>query len=303
MGSSRNDLDNVTLGILQADLLVQELEGNPQADWRADGSLTLATISSLSRGYNLAALMDQFTYWYLHADYTALRKKQVPGRITEQAIQHYLDNRDPFSSGSLLATDTENGALLRITPVVLFLRSEYGPNFVSKDPAMLILHQICGVTHNTPRTLIAVGLYAMIVNELLSGEPLDVALDNAVASAFEYYAKHPVFAADLSAFDTLNTPDFKSLSVNDITASADVIDTLESTLWVLLNTSDKFSALHLASELKGSPQRMMPLLGAMTGIMYGAEPLESMHLTAKGMGFVTRILTIAKRHGVFETTE
>lgn len=300
MGASHNDLDNVTLGILQADLFVQELEGNPQADWRADGSLTLATISSLSRGYNLAALMDQFTYWYLHADYTALRKKQVPGRITENAIQHYLDNRDPFSSGSLLPTDTENGALLRITPVVLYLRSEYGANFVTKDPAMLILHQICGVTHNTPRTLIAVGLYAMIVNELLSGDPLDVALDDAIASAFEYYAKHPVFAADLNAFDTLNTPDFKSLSVNDITASADVIDTLEATLWVLLNTSDKFSALHLASELKGSPQRMMPLLGAMTGIIYGAEPLETMHLTAKGIGFVSRILTIAKRHGVFE---
>lgn len=301
MASTRNDLDNITLGILQADLLVQELEGQPQADWRAAGSLTLATISSLSRGYNLAALMDQFTYWYLHADYTALRKKQVPGRVTEKAIQHYLDNRDPFSSGSLLPEDSENGALLRITPVVLYLHSEYGENFVTKDPAMLILHQICGVTHNTPRTLMAVGLYAMIVNQLLSGESLEVALDDAISSAFEYYAKHPIFAAELSAFDTLNTPDFKSLSVNDITASADVIDTLEAMLWVLLNTSDKFSALHLASELKGSPQRMLPLLGAMTGIMYGAEPLETMQLTAKGMGFVTRILTIAKRHGVFET--
>lgn len=300
MISTRNDLDNITLGILQADLLVQELEGQPQADWRAAGSLTLATISSLSRGYNLAALMDQFTYWYLHADYTALRKKQVPGRITEQAILHYLDNRDPFSSGSLAPEDSENGALLRITPVVLYLRSEYGQDFVTKDPAMLILHQICGVTHNTPRTLMAVGLYAMIVNQLLSSETLEVALDEAMSSAFEYYAKHPIFAADLGAFDTLNTPDFKSLSVNDITASADVVDTLEATLWVLLNTSDKFSALHLASELKGAPQRMLPLLGAMTGIMYGAEPLESMQLTAKGMGFVTRILTIAKRHGVFD---
>lgn len=303
MLSTRNDLDNITLGVLQADLLVQELEGQAQADWRAAGSLTLATISSLSRGYNLAALMDQFTYWYLHADYTALRKKQVPGRVTETAIQHYLDNRDPFSSGSLLETDTENGALLRITPVVLYLRSEYGADFVTKDPAMLILHQICGVTHNTPRTLIAVGLYAMIVNQLLSGENLEIAIDEAVNSAFEYYSKHPVFAADLSAFDTLNTPDFKSLPVSEIKASADVIDTLESTLWVLLNTGDKFSALHLASELPGTPQRMLPLLGAMTGLMYGAEPLESMQLTAKGMGFVTRILTIAKRHGVFELEE
>lgn len=302
MPSTRNDLDNVTLGILQADLLVQELEGHPQADWRASGSLTLATISSLSRGYNLTALMDQFTYWYLHADYTALRKKQVPGRITEQAIQHYLDNRDPFSSGSSLPADSENGALLRITPVVLYLRSEYGADFVGKDPAMLILHQICGVTHNTPRTLIAIGLYAMIVNQILSGETLEIALDEGISSAFEYYSKHPVFAADLNAFDTLNTPDFKSLSVNEIKASADVIDTLEATLWVLLNTKDKFSALHLASELRGEPQRMLPLLGAMTGIIYGAEPLESMNLTAKGMGFVSRILTIAKRHGVFEST-
>jgi len=300
MLSTRTDLDNMTLGVLQADLLVQELDGQPQADWRAAGSLTLATISSLSRGYNLTALMDQFTYWYLHADYTALRKKQVAGRTTERAILHYLDNRDPFSSGNLDQSDNENGALLRISPVVLFLRSEYGEDFVTKDPAMLILHQICGVTHNTPRTLMAVGLYAMILNQLLGGENLEVAIDEAMASAFEYYSKHPVFANDLNAFDKLNTPDFKSLPVSDINASSDVIDTLEATLWVLLNTTDKFDALHLTCELPGTPQRILPLIGAMTGIMYGAEPLDSMQLTAKGMGFVTRILTIAKRHGVFE---
>lgn len=299
-----NPLINSTLGLINADLYAQKLNNELTPQWGADSSLNLATIASLSKGYDLNDIMTEFEAWYQHGKYTSdgqtqdARSAEI-GRTTRIALEKYLQAHDPFSSGGQSETDNGNGALLRITPVVMFLQSQYGDDFVIDAPAMLILHQVGGLTHNHPRGLIAIGLYAMILNRLMAGAPLTIAIDNAIGMAYEYYAGAGVFVDELQAFERLNTPDFENMPIQDVIASDYVLDTLEATVWVLLNSHSYQDALNLAAQLPGDPTRVTMVVGAVAGIMYGHDQLPKSWLNDDEYRLIKEVLEQAANSGQF----
>lgn len=294
-----NPLINSTLGLINGDLFAQKIIMGDGSQWGSDSSLTLATLASLSNGYILTDIMTQFSYWYTTGAYTADGAPQTAGDVTRLAIENFRQTQDPFTSGGRDVQDNANGSLLRITPVVLFLYAKYGSDFIHDDPAMLTLHQIGGLTHNHPRSLIALGMYAMLINGLLTGMKLPEAFDFAISNAYEYYAKHAVFADELEAFESLNTPDFENMPINEIHASGYVVDTFAATVWVLLNSDNFEDALTLASGMPGEPMRIMPLVGAVAGLMYGKDALPTAWLNNHEKDIVTRILETADQSGEF----
>lgn len=294
-----NPLINSTLGLINGDLFAQKIIMGDSSQWSSDSSLTFATIDSLSNGYILTDIMTQFTYWYTTGAYTADGAPQHAGDVTRMAIENFRQTQDPFTSGGRDESDNANGALLRITPVVLYLQATYGEDFIKDDPAMLTLHQVGGLTHNHPRSLIAIGLYAMLLNGLLSGMSLPAAFDFAISNSYEYYAKHAVFADELVAFEALNTPDFENMPIESLHASGYVVDTLAATIWVLLNSQNYEDALTLAADLPGEPTRVMPLVGAVAGLMYQKTQLPTTWLNAHGVTIITRVLEKAEQSGRF----
>jgi ADP-ribosylglycohydrolase len=290
-----NPLINSTLGLINADLYGQKLNNETALQWGADSSLNLATIASLSNGYNLTNIMDEFEAWYQTGKYTVglttqgMRAEEI-SNTTRYALEKFLQTRDPFSSGGQTENDNDNGALMRITPVVMYLQSQYGEDFVSDAPAMLILHQIGGLTHNHPRGLIALGLYALLLNRLMDGLQLQVALDSAIGTAYEYYSGAKVFVDELQSFERLNTPDFGNMPIEDVSASDDIVDTLEAVVWVLVNSNSYQDALNLAAQIKGNPNHVAMLVGAVAGILYGHGQLPKSWLNDSEYSSIKEIL-------------
>lgn len=295
-----NSLVNSTLGMINGDIFAQKLAGNQQGAWGIASSLTLATLDALSQDYSLTTIMANFERWYQEGAFTAEGELQTASPVTKKALDKYLANPDPYEAGGRELEDNTNGALLRITPVVMYLEANYGHKFVTKEPAMLILHQIGGLTHNNPRGLIALGIYAMLLNQLMAGHKLIEAIDAAVGLAYEYYAQSSLFADELEAFERLNTPDFSSIKLDELVASADVIDTLETTIWVLLNSNSYQDALNVASQIKGEPDCIVALVGAVAGIMYGHAELPKSWLDDDEYSQVKAILAKAVVSGNFD---
>ncbi|MBM7617440.1 ADP-ribosylglycohydrolase [Weissella uvarum] len=300
MNETQSPLTQTTYGLINADCYAEKQEYSDITDWSSASSLSLATIASLTRGYNLNHLMDQFTAWYARGDYTADRSVQLSDRTTIRSIEHYMINHDPFSSGSNQTEDVDDGALLRIMPAVLFLNTEYGDDFVVDDPAMLILHQITGLTHNQPVALIANGIYAMFVNQLLAQvTPVD-ALESAIDTAYDYYSKHQVFQNSLSAFNQLNTPDFKHTHVTELTASNQVTDTLTACIWIILNAESYQDALSKCNQLAGDPQTLLPLVGSTAALLFEPDQAAMASVNKNGLNQVKRILTAGNRSHRFK---
>ena len=289
-------LNNSTLGLVTGDLIAQRQVDSQRTSWSGDSALTLATISSLSYGYNLTDMMDRYLSWYQAGEYTKHSKKPMTvGSTTTFALDKYKRTSDPFNSGGRELSDNGNGALMHITPVILYLRSLYGEDFVSHEPAMLMLHQITGLTHNHPQSLIASGLYAMLVNNILQNMPLIEAVDQAVSGSYEYYSQHQIFAQFLPAFQALNKPDLKSESIESLHTSGYVVDTLATTIWVILNSTSFENAISLTQTLPGESERIMPLVGSLAGILYHQEFLERYSTNDKELAIVMDVLHIANK--------
>ena len=101
---------------------------------------------------------------------------------------------------------------------------------------------------------------------LLTGMKLPEAFDFAISNAYEYYAKHAVFADEPDAFESLNTPDYKNANQRNSRLGMSQI-CRQVTVWVLLNSDNFEDALTLASGMPGEPMRIMPPVGAVAGLM------------------------------------
>ncbi|MCM0582303.1 ADP-ribosylglycohydrolase family protein [Weissella diestrammenae] len=268
MDLPNNPLINSTLGLLDGDLKSQQDHTEGTQVWGSDSSLTLATINALSNGYNLIDIMNEFEKWYAEGKYTANGQIQTIGKTTQGAILRFSENHDPFSSGGIAEDDNGSGALTRMMPVILYLYSQYGSDFINNETAMLTLHQIAGLTHNHPRGLVGIGLYAILIGQILDGFDLEMALDRAVGLAYEYYSEHDIFAEALSEFENLNTPDFVNKPMKELKATGYIVDTLEVITWVLLNTDSYDAAMKLTVEIPGKSHAILPLVGTVAAIIY-----------------------------------
>ena len=89
------------------------------------------------------------------------------------------------------------------------------------------------------------------------------------------------------------------MPIESLHASGYVVDTLAATIWVLLNSQNYEDALTLAAGLPGEPTRIMPLVGAVAGLMYHQAQLPTTWLNAHELTIVTRVLEKAEQSGRF----
>ena len=89
--------------------------------WSDDTSLTLAGLESLTYGLDFHDVMERYKNWYANGDYTPHGKTFGVGQTTKNAIMRYLHGVEPLKCGDVEETSNGNGALMRISPFVLYL--------------------------------------------------------------------------------------------------------------------------------------------------------------------------------------
>ncbi len=288
-----------TLGLLDGDMRSRQMTDPATNNWGSDGALTLATVASLSSGYNLSKMMTEFTKWYTNGAYSLNHEKLMPGHTTRYALEEYLQAHDPYSSGGRGIHDNGSGALMRLTPVVLFLITQYGNEFYKDDAARLILHQVAGLTHNHPQGLIGAGLYGTFLSLLLTTRNVQDAAEEALAETYEYYSKHTIFANELPAFERLNRPAFVEMSIDALEANGYFISTIESVLWVMYHAVSYEDALTLTRGIAGQSHRILPLVGALAGMYFGVSQLPDYIKNIEKNNVAAQVLERALRSGNF----
>ncbi|CAM3094603.1 ADP-ribosylglycohydrolase family protein [Leuconostoc rapi] len=272
---------------------------NDILSWGSQTSLALTTIASLSRGYQLADVMNHFQNWYKKRQFAPEQTLQRVDEVTKQALENYNKNRDTLASGILEDTADSENILVRMLPVALYLHHEYGVSFINDEVAMLTLHRIAGLTHNDEGALVSVGMLSLIVSQLLDGQVIRDAVENGLAFGFEYYSRHKVFEAELSAFEELNLPDFANIPVNHIKLNGRSANTLEAIIWSLLNSNNYTQAIENAF-LHGHANSIVPtVVSAIAAVVYREDLVlqASQHLVARKL--IVSVTNQAERLGRF----
>lgn len=260
----------------------------PAGTWSDDGSLTLATLDALTKPFSYANMMHNFIQWLDHNAYTATGVVFDVGFTTDSSIQRGKTAKNIKECGAYEANSNGNGSLMRILPMLFYVRATYGPQFYKQHRAMESIHYVSALTHGHERSRMACGLYLCIANELLEhrlghreGASLPQLIATGLGNGFHYYQSHDAYASEITHFTRLtDVPAFSALSADAINSGGYVIDTLEASIWSLLTTDNFSTAVLRAINLGRDTDTTGAVTGGLAGLYYGFDEIPEMWLNA-----------------------
>lgn len=258
---SRNELDTGP---------VDDMEGfgtypYPAGCWSDDTSMSLAALDSLSKGdVDWDEIMLNFRKWLEEDAYTPTGECFDSGRTCVKAILSYFAYGNSVQTcGQTGEHSNGNGSLMRIHPFVLFTEyGEYLGNWLD------IIHQASALTHAHERSVIACGIYAILLRQLLTApnkQSIQVALD----IAKEKYSKYTEFGHYQRIFES----DFTQTRRSEIKSTGYVVDTLEAAVWCLLTTDTYSECVLKAVNLGDDTDTVAAIAGGLAGALYGYESI------------------------------
>jgi len=235
----------------------------PEGTWSDDTSMTLATLDSLSDGIDYDGTMRNFAKWLCDAEYTATESVFDAGNACVSSIQAYkYDGVKALNCGRDKEYENGNGSLMRIHPVALYL---YNQNMSIKEKLEIIFNY-SRLTHAHRRSLLACGIYSLVLWEILENPTIQGVIDGLYKGA-EYFCRDIEFDYFKRVFD----PNFYNSSVDNVKSSGYVVDTLEAALWCVINTGTYDECVLKAVNLGSDTDTVGAIAGGLAGVIYGEE--------------------------------
>jgi len=247
----------------------------PVGTWSDDTSMTLCLVDSLIKGLDYQDIMTKFHKWFDKGDFTPYGETFDVGNSTRKAITRFSDGVPSLECGGLNEYDNGNGSLMRILPILFYLQSIYGTEFLENDEAFDIIHNVSALTHAHTRSKIACGIYVSVASELIGRENLKIAVGQGIYRAELYYKKQIKYKDELKYFNRLKEKDFEKLDESIIKSSGYVVDTLEAAIWCLLNTNNYKDCILKAVNLGEDTDTVAAIAGGLAGIYYGYENIPN----------------------------
>lgn len=251
----------------------------PIGTWSDDTSLTLALMDSIAEKRQIVYtdIMDRFSNWLMYNDYTATGEVFDVGNSTSRAILNYGHGMDPLECGGVSEYENGNGSLMRILPIAYYLQKRSN---LTMEYQMEIVHNISGLTHRHPISLIGCGIYINIAIILLENIlSLYEAVEYAIKAAIGFYENRAW--KDVNAYLRLkDLPSFLKLTESEIRSSGYIVHTLEAALWCLLNTNTYAECVLKAVNLGDDTDTVGAVAGGLAGIYYGTDQIPKEWLTA-----------------------
>jgi ADP-ribosylglycohydrolase len=236
----------------------------PPGTWSDDSSLSFCLAECLCRGYSLDAIANSFWRWYKEAYWTPRGDVFDIGQTTHTAIMRLKQGVVPHQAGGKVENSNGNGSLMRILPMAYCHR-----NFTLGE-LLARVHDVSAITHAHARSQMSCGIYISIAVALLEGADPQTAYLQALQDIQTIYSVRE-FLLEKPHFGRIFSGEIAKLPVEEINSGGYVIDTLESSLWCLLNSSSYSEAVLKAVNLGGDADTTAAVTGGLAGIYYGVE--------------------------------
>ncbi|GJD16675.1 ADP-ribosylation/crystallin J1 [Rivularia sp. IAM M-261] len=240
----------------------------PPGTWSDDSSLTFCLVESLCNGFSLDAIAKSFWQWYQESYWTARGEVFDVGNTTFLAIVNWKQGASPVDAGGKTENSNGNGSLMRILPMAYLHRELEFSELIRR------VHQVSCITHAHPRSQIACGIYISIAVALLEGAEPYQAYQQGLEKVQGIYSA-PEYSTEMQHFQRVFSGAIDKLPLEEISSDGYVIDTLEASLWCLLNSSDYESAVLKAVNLGGDTDTTAAVTGGLAGIYYGVENIPA----------------------------
>jgi len=238
----------------------------PLGTWSDDSSLTLCLAESLCNGYNLEDMALKFIQWHNEEIWTPHGRVFDIGIATRQAISRISSGIIPKLCGGTSEFDNGNGSLMRILPLVFYLKDEE-----NIEKLYHTVKEVSSITHGHFRSVFACFIYVIFAIELLKGKSKIEAYDYMQKKVLEYAENQEFNPKEIKLFERILNNNISTYPEDEIKSSGYVLHSLEASLWCFLNSESYSEAVLKAVNLGEDTDTTGAITGGIAGIYYGFE--------------------------------
>ncbi|HLK27042.1 MAG TPA: ADP-ribosylglycohydrolase family protein [Puia sp.] len=239
----------------------------PSGTWSDDSSLAFCLAESLSKGYHLNDIAENFIKWYQQGYWGAHHKVFDVGGATRFAIIRLINGTSPLLSGGMEEDDNGNGSLMRILPLLFFVKD------FPIEKRYETISQVSSITHAHFRSVFSCFIYIEMAVQILRGNNIEEAFKITVQTVNEFAAKKDFGKREIDLFNMILKIDLRNVKEDSIYSGGYVLHTLEASLWCLLNTDSYSEAVLKAVNLGGDTDTTGCVTGGLAGLLYGYDKI------------------------------
>lgn len=241
----------------------------PAGSWSDDTSMTLALIDSIinKKYIDYNDICNNFVKWVEKAKYTPTDEVFDIGRTCLRAIRNFSTGIKPVEAGLKDINSNGNGSLMRILPLVYYI---YYNKITKTDEIVSLVNDISSLTHAHEISKLGCYIYTRFILFLLNGYNKNEAYNKIKELDYSNYDKETI-----TAYNRILNNNICSYNIDDIKSTGYIVDTLEASLWMLLNTNSYSEAIIGAINLGNDTDTIGAICGSMAGIIYGLAEIPS----------------------------
>lgn len=238
----------------------------PEGTWSDDTSMEIATIDSIvnKKKIDYQDIMMNFYYWLKDNKYTPHGEVFDAGRTCVQSIVNFSKEIELLECGQRDIYSNGNGSLMRILPVAYYCHYKK----CREDEIYEIVKNVSSLTHAHEISILGCYIYVNYVMFLLNGKDKLSAYNMVKLVDYSKFSE-----GALSKYSRILKGNIIHLSVNDIKSGGYVVDTLEASMWVILNANNFKDAIIGAINLGGDTDTVGAVTGGMAGIIFGYDSI------------------------------
>ncbi len=264
-GTPRKRLVSEPVTDYQFDFVHQKKAG----DWSSGTSLTIATIESFNEvnGFDYQDMMNKYLSWLMNGDYTSTKKAFNVGVTTNRALNNYfLGKMKPVDCGLNNADSNDNGSLLRMLPIAIYC---YEKRLNFQEISELV-NNITSLTHRHEISKLGNYIYVNYCILLLDGYDKYRAYELLKKIDYSMYKRDAI-----NRFRKVIKNKIYNFDLKDIYSNTDVVKTLESVFWIILNTETFKQAIIGACNLGDATSSIGAITGSLAGLIYQFDDIPN----------------------------
>ena len=241
----------------------------PKGSWSYDSSMTLATMDAIIKDgcINYNTIATNFLEWMKNAKYTPTDRVFDIGRTCLRGIAKFESKQEVAEKcGGTSEMDNGNGSMMRILPLIYYC---YSKNMNEKE-VYDIVKNVSSITHGHEISIMGCFIYVMYGIELLNNRNLVQAYKKIKKIKYNTYFSEET----INRYERILKKNIDKYSLDEIKSTGFIIDTLEATLWVLLNTNSYNQSIIGAINLGNDTDTVGACVGGLAGIYYEFENIN-----------------------------
>ncbi len=241
----------------------------PIGTWSDDSSLAFCLAESLTKSYDLNDIAENFINWKNNGFWGAHHKVFDIGGATRFAIERLQRGTSPLLSGGMDEDDNGNGSLMRILPLLFFIKD------LSIEERYIKVKEVSSITHAHFRSVFACFIYVEFALQLLQGKSKYDAYTEMQQQINSFVSKNDFSKNEIDKFKRILVYDILMEKESAIYSSGYVLHTLEASLWCLFATDNYSDSVLKAVNLGGDTDTTACVTGGIAGLLYGYDSIPS----------------------------